>query len=347
MKTLPTLYFANPEQVNELVIELYNKEQYAQRTDDWYKARDTCISASDVASALMQTPEATNYYIESFNHLSEFDFTPNEKKNCSVYSNIAELILKKCGLGPKFVGNKYTEHGIKFEPIVNTIYSQLNQVDVLEFGLLIHPIHSFLGASPDGITINGKMLEIKCPSTRQVKNHPPINYFIQMQLQLECTGLDECDYFDANFIEYTNESSWEKDGLEWEQENPNSNHHIFGIMFTKSASNIDDINEYIYAPPTIKTILEFKEWKNTVFGTTLPTRTTITYYKLQEYFISTVKYSKKWFDLNFPTMLNIWKKILDSRTISGKQQLEKDLLEKANKKTTKKKPVIDLTSLFP
>ena len=42
-------------------------------------------------------------------------------------------------------------YGQKFEQVVSNIYSQLNQIDVIEFGLLVHPEHKFLGASPDGI----------------------------------------------------------------------------------------------------------------------------------------------------------------------------------------------------
>ena len=77
-----------------------------------------------------------------------------------------------------------------------------NNVEVIEFGCLRHPTHEFLGASPDGITEDGIMLEIKCPISRIITGIPPDNYWIQVQGQLEVCDLEECDFLECKIIEY-------------------------------------------------------------------------------------------------------------------------------------------------
>jgi YqaJ-like viral recombinase domain len=69
---------------------------------------------------------------------------------------------------------------------------------VLEFGLLQHPVYHWLGGSPDGITTNGKVVEIKCPISREiVAGEVPHHYFPPVQIVLEI-----CDLEEAVFIQY-------------------------------------------------------------------------------------------------------------------------------------------------
>eukprot|EP00798_Chlamydomonas_sp_ICE-L_P017264 gene17264-biopygen26171 len=77
----------------------------------------------------------------------------------------------------------------------------VKNTDVLvhEFGLLRHGSKSFLGASPDGVTEDGVMLEIKCPWRRKIDGTVPMQYYLQIQGQLAVTGLLECDYFEVEF----------------------------------------------------------------------------------------------------------------------------------------------------
>jgi hypothetical protein len=51
-----------------------------------------------------------------------------------------------------------------------------------------------LGASPDGVTEDGLLIEIKCPLTRKIEKKVPSYYLPQVQLQLEITDLEECDF---------------------------------------------------------------------------------------------------------------------------------------------------------
>ena len=66
-----------------------------------------------------------------------------------------------------------------------------------ELGLIMHPKHKFLGASPDRITASGILIEIKCPLCRTIKHEVPSHYMPQLQLSLEVFDL-EC----AHFVQY-------------------------------------------------------------------------------------------------------------------------------------------------
>jgi hypothetical protein len=102
----------------------------------------------------------------------------------------------------------------------------------------------FLGASPDGLIVPldddprryGRLVEFKCPMSRIEKPEIPIAYVHQMQMQMECTGIDECEYVEFRFkqvfyaewvafqgrkgvfvifeddsVSYTKDASWEKE----------------------------------------------------------------------------------------------------------------------------------------
>ena len=149
-----------------------------QRTPEWYAARQTMITASDIAQAL----------------------------GCAKFGTQKDFFKKKCGLPAEQTPFDPTvpplKWGVMFEPVAGAIYSALNGgLKVHEFGLLRHPTVPFLGASPDGITEDGVMLEIKCPWRRKIDGTVPLQYYYQIQGQLAVCGLDECDYFECEFGE--------------------------------------------------------------------------------------------------------------------------------------------------
>ena len=106
------------------------------------------------------------------------------------YNKPIKVIRKKCGIDDKFTGNKFTEWGIKYEEIATKIYEIDYNTKVIEFGLIQHPQLSFIGASPDGITQDGIMLEIKCPYSRVINGKPSKKYYSQIQGQLESLHMD-------------------------------------------------------------------------------------------------------------------------------------------------------------
>ncbi len=107
--------------------------------------------------------------------------------------------------------------GTRFEPVAKQIYEERTRCKILDVSCATHPVYSFLGASPDGLIIPneddpkryGRLVEFKCPMSRAMKDEIPPAYVHQMQMQMECTGIDECEYVEFRFkqVKYT---EWER-----------------------------------------------------------------------------------------------------------------------------------------
>lgn len=122
------------QDINSNVQKLLSIEKIEQRSSEWHRERDKRLTASDVASVLDENP----------------------------YKTKEKLFLDKLGIGDKFTGNFYTQHGQDNEDIAIEKYISFNPgVQVFSFGLLLHPDYIELGGSPDGITNTGILLEIK------------------------------------------------------------------------------------------------------------------------------------------------------------------------------------------
>lgn len=112
--------------------------------------------------------------------------------------------------------------GTRFEPVAKKIYETRTKCQITDVSCVQHPVHSFLGASPDGLIIPndpedmkryGRLVEFKCPMSRIEKPEIPIGYWHQMQMQMECCGIDECEYVEFRFkqLSYT---EWAKSANE-------------------------------------------------------------------------------------------------------------------------------------
>lgn len=159
-----------------------------QRTLEWYDAREGRITTSSWSNAM---GEYCDYL---------HDFNPKEAEEKYI-----QYIIDKVD-GSTFTGNIATRWGTKYEEVANMIYEADNNVKVIEFGLICHEKHSFLASSPDGITPDGVMLEIKCPYRRKITGIPPHKYWVQVQGQLETCDLDRCDFLECQIEEYRGET---------------------------------------------------------------------------------------------------------------------------------------------
>ena len=104
-------------------------------------------------------------------------------------------------------------HGVKCEPIDTYFYEKLKNTNIFEYGCMPHPTISYFGASPDGICdyidtnkqYTGRMLEIKCPKSRELNGFVPDYYELQIQGQLEVCDLEWCHFEECGLIEYDSE----------------------------------------------------------------------------------------------------------------------------------------------
>lgn len=152
------------------VAELLSQKYDDQRSPEWFALRGNMLTASDVAAAI----------------------------GANFFKHPETLILEKCGAGRKFTGNSDTARGVRLEPIVRDMYDSRTNSKTHEIGLLVHPEHKWLGGSPDGVTEDGVLVEIKCP--KKISSSVPVYYMPQIQLLLEIMDLEECD-----FIQYCEE----------------------------------------------------------------------------------------------------------------------------------------------
>lgn len=145
-----------------------------QRSPQWHAMRKEIITASDFAQAL------------------------GEGK----FGSQKQIYQKKCGYEEEkgFNGSlPPLKWGTMFEPVAADIYKKRFDCELHEFGLVRHPYVDFFGASPDGITDYGIMVEIKCPFKRKITGEIPTQYYYQIQGQLDVCGLSECDYLECEF----------------------------------------------------------------------------------------------------------------------------------------------------
>ena len=147
-----------------------------QRSEEWYAIRKQLITASDFGQALGK----------------------------GKFGTVTDFYMNKCGYEPNTFDASIPalQWGVRYEEVANMFYKLKMNVDVHEFGLLQHPKHSWLGASPDGISNMGVMLEIKCPWRRKGTHTIPDQYYYQIQGQLEVCDLEECDYLECYITEF-------------------------------------------------------------------------------------------------------------------------------------------------
>jgi putative phage-type endonuclease len=159
------------------VKRLLDREYDDQRSEAWLKLRGRMLTASDVATALGQNK----------------------------YQTPEDLIRKKCGLGEPFLGNEATAWGTKMEPIACEMFEQKYNLKVFELGLIPHEKYPWLGGSPDGLTENNCLLEIKCPLRRRIERGVvPDHYMGQLQVCMEVMDVESCYFcqyapFDVTF----------------------------------------------------------------------------------------------------------------------------------------------------
>jgi len=164
--------------------ELLNRKQLEQRTTEWYQQMATILSASELGKLFASPRERAKLV------LSKTVPYPDRNQPLAVLSDYMSAF----------------DWGIRFEPVVKQIYEAKYGTIIKELGRMSHQTDPRCMASPDGLVYhcplnqrNGRLIEIKCPVTREIDGTVPKDYYAQMQMQLHVTGLSICDYVEAVF----------------------------------------------------------------------------------------------------------------------------------------------------
>jgi putative phage-type endonuclease len=162
---------------------LQSVPQPEQRTPEWYLFRYKHLTASNIWKT----------------------FVSESTKNQLIFEKCQPLNADKS----TYVNMDSPMHwGQKYEPLSIKLYEQLYKTKVSDFGCIPHKNVEFLAASPDGINTlesswrYGRMLEVKNIVNREINGIPKLEYWVQMQLQLEVCDLNECDFLETRFTEY-------------------------------------------------------------------------------------------------------------------------------------------------
>ena len=175
----------------DILDELLQRKQTEQRTTEWYQQMRTVISASEVGSLFASPLQRAKMVVSKTQ--------PYQARNqpLAVCSDRMSAF----------------DWGIRFEPVVKQIYEHKYGAEIKELGRLLHPTDSRCSASPDGLIYSchgaphrqGHLIEIKCPVTREIDGTVPKDYYAQMQMQLQVTGLQCCEYVEAVFASAYNQ----------------------------------------------------------------------------------------------------------------------------------------------
>lgn len=330
------------QQRSKIYDKLKNIKYPEQRSEGWFKMRSTKITASDGGTVLNMN-----------HHEPPFKF-----------------ILKKT-VGAPYSGNKFTYHGTKYEEVATMIYEYRKNVKVTEFGLCGHPTIDFLGASPDGIVSKykldgihltkhvGTMLEIKCPAVRAIQTEGeikdgicPLYYWAQVQLQLQCCELTQCDFWQCSIYEYKNRTEFLTDTQEKESFRSKKTGFEKGCiiqLLPKKCIGVDDKeywqtvydnSKFLYPPKIEMSPEECDKWvadqlemirrTPTWFNYTLDK---VLYWRLDKSHNVMIERDDKWFNESLPTLDKMWKYVLFIRENKEYQDLLSEYVTKLDMKT--------------
>ena len=304
---------------------LYNTPQPEQRTKDWFDYRYNRITASDTASAIDTNP----------------------------YESVESFICKKCDPNFPFLDNDFVFHGKKYEQIATSLYEHLYNSKVTEFGCVPSDKHLFLGASPDGISSKstldykfneklGTMLEIKCPFVREITCKGeiaggicPYYYYCQVQQQLECCDLENCDFIQCELREYKDREEYLKDtthtfkiyegteGTEMSPDNTMSKGYLLQFLPKNYIPRYDGDKpnfqgRFIYPPRLTMTQTMYDEWVLSTLDnwqTEMPDIAEtfyfdkVLYWKINIAHTVTIPRDREWFNDVFPILTETWSKV--------------------------------------
>ncbi len=294
-----------------------NDSAPAQRTPDWYRIRNESITASDCGTVLNQ-----NKYEKQFG------------------------FIKKKVYGSVFETNYACYWGKKYENAINLMYEHINKVTICEFGLISSDTVKILAASPDGIVYPyhnglpspyaGRMIEIKCPITRKI-NHTgmikgdicPIYYYCQIQQQLHCCNLNECDFVQCKIEAYNTKLEYIADTHETYDYFSKRTQKLRGVVIQKMPrkyhfdnylnkivpdEDIWNYADFIYPPKLTMTIKETDEWieneKNKLANDNEFYFHTVFYWYCSEMLTTLILRETDWIENNIKTLEKIWNYVI-------------------------------------
>ena len=323
----------NLEKLQEKITYLQNVPQPDQRTTEWYNFRYKYLTASSIWKV----------------------FISESTRNQLIYDKCKPLNVEKYSHtsleSPMHWGHKY-------EPVSVQLYEALYATAVSDFGCIPHKTLEFLAASPDGINTlvtserYGRMLEIKNIVNREIDGIPKMEYWIQMQLQLEVCNLNECDFLETRFKEYKDEEAYLADSYTGDGTDTGGN-KVLDLNKTQEGQQKGLMIQFIvkgqpvyeYAPLNMlrADIMKWEEammekHRNDLWGKNI-------YWWLDELSCVLVLRNKFWFKAAVPILTEFWKTI-EYEKVHGYEHRSPNKKVRVDNNNVAGKCMIDLSTLM-
>ena len=316
----PLNLLAMKDKMTEKIKYLTGVPQPEQRTTAWYEFRYKHLTASNIWKA----------------------FISESTKNQLIFEKCKPLInVGGSGAGAGAGGGGISldspmHWGHKYEPLSIKIYEKMFETQVSDFGCISHKELGFLAASPDGINTAsespryGRMLEVKNIVNREINGNPKMEYWIQMQVQMEVCDLNECDFLETRFVEYPDEAAYEAAAAAHTEE-------LKGLimLFMKDGQPV-----YEYAPLNAPNIAAWQDdmmeknkemtWSKNI------------YWRLDQLSCVLVLRNKLWFKAAIPYLEEIWG-IIQKERITGYEHRAPKKANPRAKKSYDNSNSIDIT----
>lgn len=282
---------------------LKNIVQAEQRSDEWYIFRRSTLTASNIYKIFQSDYSQSQLIIEKSEPIDVNKFK---------VTNLSSPL----------------HWGQKYEPVSLLYYEHINNTKVSQFGCIPHAKYSYIAASPDGIVCDesselyGRMIEIKNVVSREIDGIPKMEYWIQMQLQMEVCNLNECDFLETKFTQYLNEQ-------EYLEDMSSSCYRGFIMQFYDNGEVY-----YEYPPFTLNAIHsnEYVSWTNAqLIKNSSKNYVSNIYWKLEVVSCILVLRNNLWFKNALPYIEIFWNNLVVERDsgaykerLSAKQKLKRE-----------------------
>ena len=239
---------------NTTITTLCNKPQTAQHSADWYAQRRNRLTASEFSQIL--------------------DGRRGALLKQKISTDTGDRVMSApVGIAQPDGNMNATIWGHRFEPITRRIYEfEIAGVDTVcdTLGRFTHPSIPWLSASPDGLVMKGplagRLVEIKSPKSRQPGDFVPVEYYVQMQLQMEVCNLDVAEFVEAQFQQRFDEVMTEDDVAECEKAHWKGRIEVRGLLEDPAtwryrySEPAEDLEDAIFARQDDNPILESSIW---------------------------------------------------------------------------------------
>jgi putative phage-type endonuclease len=259
-------------EISDKIKQFMNLPKYKQGSKEWLDQRLNYLTASTISAAIGANGQAAR----------------------------KALLLNKASYGKlnNFTGNHATQHGNKFEPVANALYSlRNNNVTIHEFGMITNEKYPILGVSPDGI-LEDRMLEIKCPYSRIIDGKIKKEYYHQMQEQMAVCEYDMCDFLECK-LEVLDETTFWYEYNSFKQEK--------GVIISV-LNREDNFSSIIYKYSDLNlTEEELHKWINDILENEACFN--MTFWKLAVYNCQSVYRDPDWIVRYYPLLEQFWSEV--------------------------------------